>query len=127
MTKIAINNRNLHEVKMKQRELATGTISHISYPEHRIKTEVESNKIIVKLPPLLTLELYRSGIIPQNKEEAFPVRLDGKDIGLFRVIDLNYPQSLYTDELVSITITPIDDAFGGNILYAEAVRRNNTR
>lgn len=112
---------------MKRREHATGAISYLSYPEHRIKIEVENDKIIVKLPPLLTLELYRSAIIPQNKEEAFPLRLDGKDIGLFRVIDLNYPQSLYTDELVSITITPIDDAFGGNILYAEAVRRNNTR
>ncbi len=112
---------------MKRSEYAAGSISYLSYPEHRIKTEVEHDKIIIKLPPLLTIELYRSAIIPQNKEEAFPVRLDSKDIGLFRVIDLNYPQSLYTDELVSITIIPIDDAFGGNILYAEAVRQNNTR
>ena len=108
MTKIAINDRNLHEVKMKLREYVSGTTSYLSYPEHRLKTEIEEEKIIVKLPPLLVLELYRSAIIPQNKEEAFPVRLDGKDIGLLRVIDLEYPDSSYSDQLISITLTRIN-------------------
>lgn len=110
MTKIAINDRNLHEVKMKEREYAKETISYLSYPEHRIKTEIHEDKIIVKLPPRLALELYRSAIIPQNEEEAFPVRLDGKDIGLFRVIDLRYPLSSDMDELITITLTRVDDA-----------------
>ena len=33
MTKIAINDRNLHEVKMRRREYAKGTISYFLYPE----------------------------------------------------------------------------------------------
>jgi len=75
------------------------------YPEHRIKIKIEMDKIIIKLPSFLALELFRSAIIPQNEDEAFPVRLDGKDIGLFRVIDLRYPLSSGTDELISMTFT----------------------
>ena len=108
MTKIAINDRNLHEVKMKQRKYTIGTTSYLLYPEYRIKTEIEEDKIIVKVPPLLVLELYRSAIIPQNEEEAFPVKLDDKDIGLLRVIDLEYPDSSDSKQLVSITLTRIN-------------------
>ena len=107
MTKIAINDRNLHEVKMKLHKDTIGTTSYLLYPEHRLKTEIEEEKIIVKLPPLLVLELYRSAIIPQNEEEAFPVRLDDKDIGLLRVIDLKYPLISDSDQLISITLTRI--------------------
>ena len=109
MTKIAINDRNLHEVKMRRREYAKGTISYFLYPEHRIKTKIEKDRIIIKLPPLLALELYRSAIIPQSEEMTFAVRLDGNDIGLFRVIDLRYPLSSDRDVLISITLTHIID------------------
>ena len=108
MTKIAINDQNLHEVEMKLRKYVSGTTSCLLYPEYRLKTEIEEEKIIVKLPPLLVLELYRSAIIPQNEEEAFPVRLDGKHVGLLRVIDLEYPPSSDSDQLVSITLTRIN-------------------
>jgi hypothetical protein len=105
MAKIAINGRNLHEVEMKHEKYDKGTNSYLLYPEHRIKIKRVMDKIIVKLPSFLALELFRSAIIPQNEDEAFPVRLDGKDIGLFRVIDLRYPLSSDTDELISMTFT----------------------
>lgn len=94
---------------MKQEKYDRVTTSYLSYPEHRIKIKIEKDKIIVKLPPLLALELYRSAIIPQNEEEAFPVKLDGKDIGLFRMIDLRYPLSSGKDELISMAFTRIGE------------------
>ena len=109
MTKVSMNGRNLHEVKMRGDDSITGCISYLSYPEHRIKTEIVGDKIIIKLPPLLALELYHSAIIPQNEEEAFPVKLGGKDFGLFCVIDLRYPLGSDSNELISITLTRIDD------------------
>ncbi|MEE8358009.1 MAG: hypothetical protein V3R82_01165 [Candidatus Hydrothermarchaeales archaeon] len=87
---------------MRQRDYAKGTISHLIYPEHRIIAEVKGDILTAKLPAMLALELYHSGVIPQDEEKAFRVDLDGKYIGIFRVIDLRYP--LHSD-LESIIIT----------------------
>ena len=108
MAEIAINGRKLHTVEMKLCKYAKGTSSYLLYPEYRVKTEIEEDKTIVKLPAFLSLELYRSVVIPQNEGKAFPVMLDGKDIGSFRVIDLEYPQDL-GDELITISLKRVDD------------------
>jgi hypothetical protein len=67
MAKIAISGRNLHEVMMRQRNPFPGTSSYLSYPEHRIGTEIEGGRITLALPPLLAVELYRSAVIPQEE------------------------------------------------------------
>lgn len=115
MTEIAINGKNLHEVKMRQQEYTKGTTSYISYPEHRIKAESKGDAIIVQLPAILALELYRSAIIPQNEEEAVTVILEGEHMGSFCVTDLRYSLHPGVDELVSITLKRVDGNTTGGI------------
>lgn len=110
-----MDNQNLHEVKMRQREYAKGTSrasSYITYPEHRVTAEIKRGILTVKLPVMLALELYRSGVIPQDEEKAFRVDLDGKYIGLFRVIDLRYPFQAGVD-MISITLKRVKEIAHG--------------
>jgi len=74
MTKIAINGKNIHEIQMRLKGENNKGIAYLSYPEHRIF----------------------------NKEKAISVKIKNKELGLFKIQDVLYPNELYDDGLVEI-------------------------
>lgn len=101
MTKITIDGKNLHEIKMRLKGENSGSICYLSYPEHRIKAKVKNDSITLQVPPLLAIALYH--LIFQNKKEI-KIKIKNKDRGPFQVGDLKYPDELYDDGLVEIIL-----------------------
>ncbi|KXA96309.1 hypothetical protein AKJ38_03525 [candidate division MSBL1 archaeon SCGC-AAA259I14] len=85
---------------MREREYSESTISYLKYPEHRITAEIREGVLNVKLPVMLALELYRSGVLPQDEEERFSVDLDGEREGFFQVSALRYPLGSDSGEII---------------------------
>ena len=101
MTKITINGKNLHEIQMRLKSEYDGGISYLSYPERRIKAEMGENEVILQVPPLLAIALYHQ-IFRMKKEIS--VKVKNKDFGRFNIKEIKYPDELYDDGLVDITI-----------------------
>lgn len=112
--KIAIDGKSLHDIKMKLKRSNTSNITLISYPEHRIKANVNNDTVTLMLPPLLALELFRLGILPSNKNDAISVKLQGKALGSFRVEDLRHPDQLYDNGLVEVTLANVPKDMKGD-------------
>jgi hypothetical protein len=103
MKSISINKKKLQKIGMLTEPYSPGTISYLRYPKNRIKFNYNNDILVLFVPPMLAIELYRLGLIPQNENEKFSVEVSGKKIGTFKVIDFRYPKST-TDELVKITM-----------------------
>jgi len=104
MTKVTINGKNLHKIQMRLKGMPDGTVCHLLYPEHRIKVKAGKNKIILHVPPLLAIELYH--LFFKNKE-GFTIKIKSKEMGLFQIKDISYPDELHDDGLVDITMIPL--------------------
>ena len=91
MQGIAISGKMLHEVRMLMAPYQQGTISYLSYPKSRINFKVDGPKIQLSFPAMLAIELYRTGILPQNANDIFSVSISGKKLGNYRVLDFRYP------------------------------------
>ncbi|KXA99305.1 hypothetical protein AKJ40_03465 [candidate division MSBL1 archaeon SCGC-AAA259M10] len=100
MVRVAINDRKLHEVEIQEREYSERAISYVKYPEHRITAEIRESVLNVKLPVMLALELYRSGVLPPDEEERFSVDLDGERKVFFQVSALRYPLGSDSGEII---------------------------
>ena len=96
MAKIEINGKKLHEISMKLRNEGNSS-RNLSYPDHRIKSEIENDNLIIELPLQLALALYNQTIISQDDSITANIRIKGKNKGHFKIIDLIYPDSLYTE------------------------------
>ncbi|MEK6984076.1 MAG: hypothetical protein AABX33_05875 [Nanoarchaeota archaeon] len=105
MVKVKINDKDLHKVQMGLKSENDWCTSYLSYPKHRIKAETQNLKLILKIPPLLVIELYRSEILSQNKNKSMQIKIDNKDYGLYKVKGLMYPDELHDDGLVEIELT----------------------
>jgi hypothetical protein len=106
MKTIVINDHKLHEIEMLLEPYSDGTISYLRYPKHRIQFSVEGNNLVLKIPALLAVELYRRAILPQEQTQPVFVKISGKEFGQVQVIDFRYGHS-YDRELVSITFQKV--------------------
>jgi len=98
-----IKGQKLHEVEMLTVPYNTNTVSYLSYPKNRINFTTDEDEMILSIPPLLVLELFRKGVLPLDENESFPIHLSGKKVGIFKIVDFRYPNS-YSKDLVTITL-----------------------
>ncbi len=103
MKGISINGAKLHEVQMPMIPYVNKSIGYLSYPKNRINFHVDGDEMVLSLPPLLALELYRRGLLPQDEHQSFPIHVSGQKIGIFKVVDFRYPNSSF-DNAVRITM-----------------------
>lgn len=109
MKGISINKQKLHEVQMSMAPYSEGAVSYLKYPRHRIHFEIEGTKLFLKIPAFLALELYRQAILPQDPIDSVSIKISGKKIGEFRVVDFRYADSLSGDrQMVNITLQRVD-------------------
>lgn len=91
MKSLSINGHKLHEVEMLLPPYNKGTVSYLRYPKHRIQYEIIDNIVTLKIPSMLTLELYRKGVLSQNQDEKIILSVSGKKIGAYFINDFRYP------------------------------------
>ena len=104
MQGIAINGTMLHEVRMLMEPYQKGTVSSLVYPKSRIRFTTEGQEVRLWFPAMLALELYRSGLLPQDAKDEFLVSVSGKKVGNFRVIDFRYPgaSGSHSDDILMV-------------------------
>jgi hypothetical protein len=64
--------------------------------------EIVGDKLFLNIPTFLALELYRRAIFPQDPSKSISVRISGKDVGKFLILDLRYPNDY--EKSVSMTL-----------------------
>ena len=72
---------------------SNGTISYLQYPKHRITYKVDENSVVVEIPSMLALELFRKGVLTSNKNAEITLSISGKKIGKFVIDDFRYPKN----------------------------------
>jgi hypothetical protein len=92
MKSISINGQKLHEVRMLLQPYDNNTISYLQYPKHRIIFDVDENTVVIKLPSMLSLELFRLGVLTPDKNEQIKLSISGKSIGKYVIDDFRYPK-----------------------------------
>lgn len=95
MKGISINGHYLQKVEMLMESDSKGVVSHLRYPKHRIDFKIEGNRLFLKIPAFLSLELYRRAILPQDVSKSVLINICGKNIGKFLVVDFRYPHNIY--------------------------------
>ena len=109
MKSISINEHKLHEVQMLMEQYSEGTVSYLKYPKHRIQFEIEGAESFLKIPALLALELYRRAILPQYPMKSVSIKVSGKKVGEFQVVDFRYSDRLSRgSEMVRITFQKVN-------------------
>jgi len=92
MKSISINGQKLHEVRMLLQPYGNNTISYLQYPKHRIGYVIDENTIVIKLPSMLSLELFRTGVLTPDRNEQIKISISGKSIGKYVIDDFRYPK-----------------------------------
>jgi len=99
MTQVAINGKNLHKIQMRLKGEYKDSTAHVLYPAHRIKAKVMKNAILIQVPPLLAIASYH---IFFRNEESISINIQNKELGEFRIKEVQYPDEIYGDGLVDI-------------------------
>ncbi|MEI8248638.1 MAG: hypothetical protein WCI51_22600 [Lentisphaerota bacterium] len=105
MESISLNGHKLHEVAMPLVPYYENSVASLSYPKHRMRCARTDELLVLKLPAFLALELYRQAILPQAQTEAVTVKIGGKLIGKFIIVDFRYPND--HSEIITITLQKI--------------------
>jgi len=100
MQGISINGYYLHEIKMLM--VPDGAIRLLSYSKHKMQFEIVGDKLFLNIPTFVALELYRRAIFPQDPSKSVSIKISGKEIGRFLILDLRYPNDY--ENYVSMTL-----------------------
>ncbi len=91
MKGISINGSKLHDINMPLIPYSCGVVASLRYPKERIDFECsEDGNVKLTVPTRLVLEMYRTGVLPQDKNQIFPICISGKSIGAYRVVNFLY-------------------------------------
>ncbi len=95
MKSISINGKKLHELLLPLVPYKNcNSIASLQYPKHRIFFEQAGGSVLrLSVPSNLALEMYRVGILPQDISHSFPVRISGKSVGKYKIVEFLYPNS----------------------------------
>jgi hypothetical protein len=90
---IAINGTRLDQVRMPLEPYGSGAVSFLSYPANQIQVSQNGKTLSLVVPAYLALELYRTGLLPQDVDTPVSVQVDGQREKEFLVTDVRYPHS----------------------------------
>lgn len=92
MKGIEINGEKLHEVGMHLEPDWPGTMMTLRYPKSRIHYVFGNEDLLIEVPALLAVELYRKGVLPQSKDTPITVKESGKPKGSYSIQTVIYPK-----------------------------------
>jgi hypothetical protein len=88
---ITINGKRLDEVRMPLEPWSERSVAYLCYPKSQFTFSFDADMLRVAIPPLLGMELYRSGVLPQDAQAPVEVAVGGRRKGRFVVADVRYP------------------------------------
>lgn len=88
---ITINGQRLDEVRMPLEPWSERSVAYLCYPKGQLTFSFDADTLRLAIRPLLGMELYRSGILPQDARAPVEVALGGRRKGRFAVADVRYP------------------------------------
>jgi hypothetical protein len=91
VTSIAINGTRLDRVKMLLDQGPGGCVSYLLYPKSQIRCSRGEGTLRLVVPPFLSVELYRLGILPQDVTVAVAISIGGRPVGRYVVSEVRYP------------------------------------
>jgi hypothetical protein len=102
---ISIDSHKLHEIEMPIAKIDGRYPASICYPKSRIDYQQDSDMLILLIPPLLCIELFRLGILPSINElpRAVSIKISGKKVGNFELFEIQYP-SRYNSERIRLKL-----------------------
>jgi hypothetical protein len=105
---IAINGTRLDEVRMPLPPQGNGTITSLSYPMSQIRFVRDDYEFRLIVPAYLAVELYRSGILPQDATLPVAVSIGGRSTRWYTVSDVRYPDQCHSSfGEVTFTLTRV--------------------
>lgn len=98
---ISIDNHKLHEIEMPIAKIDGKYPARIRYPKSRIDHQQDGDILILLIPPLLCIELFRSGVLPSKNElpRVVSINISGKKIGNFELFEIQYPNNYDSDRI----------------------------
>jgi hypothetical protein len=87
---IAINGTRLDHVRMPAEPYTKGVVSSLSYPKSQIRFARGEGALRMVVPAYLSVELYRTGILPQDVNTPVAISIGGRPIGRYTVSDVRY-------------------------------------
>ena len=91
MKGISINGSKLHDINMPLAPYSCGVVASLRYPKERMDFECSEGIAKLTVPTRLALEMYRTGVLPQDENQIFSICISGKSIGSYRVVKFLYP------------------------------------
>src|SRR5271165_3618638 len=88
---IAINGTRLDKVHMLVEPFSKGVISSLRYPTSQIRYSRDEGTLRLVLPAHLSVELDRTGILPQDVKTSVRISIGGRPVGHYVVSDVRYP------------------------------------
>ncbi len=98
---ISIDNHKLHEIEMPIAKIDGRYPARIRYPKSRIDYHQDGDILILLIPPLLGVELFRSGVLPSKNvvPRAVSISISGKKIGNYELFEVQYPSNYDSDRI----------------------------
>jgi len=90
-TTIAINGTRLDKVHMPAEPYSKGEVTYLLCPKSQIRFSRNEGKLCLVVPAYLSVELYRTGILPQDANTPVAISIGGRPIGRYTVSDVRYP------------------------------------
>jgi hypothetical protein len=88
---IAINGKRLDQVQMPLEPYSDHVVTYLCYPKSQLRFSLTGDTLQLAVPPLLGMELYRSGVLPQDPQMPVTVAIGGRPAGRFVVNNVRYP------------------------------------
>jgi len=88
---IAINGAKLDEVRMLTKPYSKNVVSYLLCPKSQIRFSQDEDTLSLVVPAYLSVELYRTGILPQDVNTPVEISIGGRPVGQYTVSDVRYP------------------------------------
>ena len=82
---IAINGTRLDKVCMLMKPLSNGSTASLRYPLSQIRFSLDDGNLCLVTPAYLAVELYRTGILPQDVKTPVKISIGGRPAGRYTV------------------------------------------
>ena len=93
---IAINGIRLDKLPLPLESYSDKTPPSQTLPKGEIRYSRRDGTLRLILPPYLSVELYRAGILPQDVNTSVEISIGGRPVGRYLVSDVRYPWWSYS-------------------------------
>ncbi len=104
---IAINGTRLDQVPMPMEPYGDGVELSFYYPKNQVRFARDDRGLHLVMPTFLAVELYRTGVLPQDVSIPVTIAIGGRPVGKHLISDVRYPNTISKAHEVNFTLTRV--------------------